>query len=87
MSEEKLNRGENTPEQEENLNDVLKVRRQKLDELRAAGKDPFRITKYNVTHHSADISADYDAGKGAFKTCGVKSKFRRKFETFNNVLR
>ncbi|MBR4799786.1 MAG: lysine--tRNA ligase, partial [Clostridia bacterium] len=68
MSEEKLNRGENTPDQEENLNDVLKVRRQKLDELRAAGKDPFRITKYNVTHHSADISADYDAGKGAFKT-------------------
>ena len=38
--------------QEQDLNQLLKIRREKLSELQAAGKDPFQITKYDVTHHS-----------------------------------
>lgn len=50
--------------QEPDLNQLLKVRREKLAELQAAGKDPFRITKYDVTVHSADIKEDYSAWEG-----------------------
>ena len=38
--------------QEQDLNQLLKVRREKLAALQEAGKDPFQITKYDVTHHS-----------------------------------
>ena len=41
--------------QEQDLNQLLKVRREKLADLQAAGKDPFQITKYNQTHHSAEV--------------------------------
>ena len=40
-------------EQEQDLNQLKKVRREKLAELQANGKNPFEITKYDVTHHSA----------------------------------
>jgi len=39
----------------EELQEILKVRRQKLDELRKKGQDPFTIVRYDVTHHSKDI--------------------------------
>ena len=39
----------------ENVNELLQIRRDKLKELQEAGKNPFVITKYNVTHHSVDI--------------------------------
>ena len=39
----------------EDLQEILKVRRQKLDELRKKGQDPFNIVRYDVTHHSKDI--------------------------------
>ena len=45
----------------QNLNELLKIRREKLAELQAAGRDPFQITKYDVTHHSADIKENFDA--------------------------
>ena len=38
----------------QNLNELLQIRRDKLKELQEAGRDPFVITKYDVTHHSAD---------------------------------
>ena len=38
--------------QEQDTNQLLKVRREKLAELQANGKDPFQITKFNQTHHS-----------------------------------
>ena len=44
--------------QEQDINEQLKVRRQKLADLQASGKDPFAHVKYNVTHHSSDILAD-----------------------------
>lgn len=50
--------------QEQDLNQLLKVRREKLAGLQAAGKDPFQITKYDVTHHSTDIKEHYDALEG-----------------------
>ncbi|MBR6754800.1 MAG: lysine--tRNA ligase [Clostridia bacterium] len=51
----------NTPSQEVNLGDLLAVRRQKLSDLRAEGKDPFVITKYDVTHHSEEIKANFES--------------------------
>ena len=40
---------------------LLKVRREKLADLQERGKDPFQITKYDVTHHSMDIKNNFDA--------------------------
>ena len=50
--------------QEQDIGQLLKVRREKLSDLQAQGKDPFVITKYDQTHHSADIKADFDAHEG-----------------------
>ncbi len=50
--------------QEQDLNQLLKVRREKLAELQAAGKDPFQITKYDVTVHSNDVKEDYSQWEG-----------------------
>lgn len=50
--------------QEEELNHLLKVRREKLAELQKAGKDPFQITKYDVTAHSSDIKDNYGNWEG-----------------------
>ncbi len=47
-----------------NVNELLQIRRDKLKELQDAGKDPFVITKYDVTHHSADILENYDKLEG-----------------------
>ena len=46
-------------EQQQDIGQLLKVRREKLANLQAAGKDPFQITKYDVTHHSTDIKEHY----------------------------
>ena len=50
-----------TPETEAELTEVLRVRREKLAQLVEDGKDPFQITKFDVTHHSAEIKDDFDA--------------------------
>ena len=42
-------------QQEQDLNQLLKVRRDKLAELQANGKDPFQITKFDQTHHSLEV--------------------------------
>ncbi len=55
---------QNTNVQEQDLNQLLQVRREKLSALQEAGKDPFRHTKYHVTHHSADIKENYEALEG-----------------------
>ncbi len=49
---------------EQDINHLLKVRREKLQELQEAGKDPFQITKFDVTHHSAEIKENYDTLEG-----------------------
>ena len=53
-----------TPETEAELTEVLRVRREKLTQLVEDGKDPFQITKFDVTHHSAEIKDDFDALEG-----------------------
>ena len=44
---------------EQDLNEILRLRREKLAAMQAEGKDPFQITKYDVTHHSAEIKSGF----------------------------
>ena len=48
-------------QEEVSLSELLQIRRDKLSELQNAGKDPFAVTKYDVTHHSTDIKENFDA--------------------------
>ena len=50
--------------QEQDINQLLKVKRDKLATLQEAGKDPFQITKYDVTHHSADVKNQFEELEG-----------------------
>jgi lysyl-tRNA synthetase class 2 len=52
------------PQQEQDLNQLLKVRREKLADLQANDKDPFKIVKYDVTHHSQDVKDNFDTLEG-----------------------
>ena len=61
MQENEMN---NTQEQEVDMNQLLKVRREKLQELQEAGKNPFDITKFNRTHTSKDVIDNYDELEG-----------------------
>ena len=54
-----MNENENIQEQEVDINQLMKVRREKLKELQEAGKDPFEITKYDRTHTSEDVKQNY----------------------------
>ncbi|HBD00808.1 MAG TPA: lysine--tRNA ligase [Lachnoclostridium sp.] len=49
---------------EEDLNHLLKVRREKLAELQESGKDPFKVTKYDVNVHSSEIKEHYEVWEG-----------------------
>ena len=55
----------NKPESQiENLSEVLQVRRDKLSDLQKMGRDPFKISKYDVTHHSNEVIDQYDSLEG-----------------------
>ncbi|MFR1317558.1 MAG: lysine--tRNA ligase [Peptostreptococcus anaerobius] len=55
----------NKPESQiENLSEVLQVRRDKLKDLQEMGRDPFKISKYEVSHHSDEVIANYDSLEG-----------------------
>ncbi len=56
---------QNQQEAQQDINQLLKVRREKLAALQEAGKDPFQITKYDVTHHSQEIKDQFDALEGS----------------------
>ncbi len=58
------------------LNQLLQVRREKLANLQERGKDPFQITKYEVTHHSTDIRDGYEALEG--KTVSIAGRMMAK---------
>ena len=62
MAEE---RNQNTASAEQDLSEILQVRRDKLAALRAEGRDPFRETKFDVTHHAQDIKDNFDALEGS----------------------
>ena len=59
-----MSENENVNLEEQDMNQLLKVRREKLDELRQNGKDPFEITKYDRTHTSKDIKDNYEQLEG-----------------------
>ncbi|RKD33862.1 lysine--tRNA ligase [Thermohalobacter berrensis] len=50
--------------EENNLNEMLRLRREKLKELREMGRDPYKIEKYDVTHHSKDIKENFEDVEG-----------------------
>ena len=58
-------------------NQLLAVRREKLAALQEAGKDPFQITKFDVTHHSQDVKDDFDALEGKNVTIAGRMMFKR----------
>ena len=62
--------------QEQDINQLLKVRREKLAELQAGGNDPFQITKYDVTNHSADVIDNFEALEG--KTVSIAGRMMSK---------
>ncbi|MDD3205652.1 MAG: lysine--tRNA ligase [Lachnospiraceae bacterium] len=64
MAETQNNGNAKSNEQEQDIKQLLKVRREKLATLQEAGKDPFQITKYEVSHHSQEIKDDFDALEG-----------------------
>ncbi len=55
----------NAPAQEQDLSEILKVRREKLAALQAAGLDPFTETRFDVTHHAQEIRDNFDALEGS----------------------
>lgn len=61
---------------EQDINQLLKVRREKLADLQAAGKNPFEITKYDVTHHSMEIKDNFAELEG--KTVTVAGRVMSK---------
>lgn len=67
---------QNQQTQEQDLGQLLRVRREKLAALQEAGKDPFRITKYDVTHHSTDIKEHFDEMEG--KTVRIAGRMMSK---------
>ena len=68
---------ENKPQTQEELSALLKVRREKLENLQNEGKDPFVITKYNVSIHSQDIKDQFDSLEGQEVTIAGRMMFKR----------
>ena len=68
--------GEKNNQPQQNINELLKVRRDKLAELQANGKDPFQIMKYDVTHHSMEVKNNFDELEG--KTVSIAGRIMSK---------
>ena len=73
----KINQKPDKGNQQGNVNQQIQVRRDKLKELQEAGKDPFRITKYEVSHHSSDIREQYDQLEGKNVSLAGRMMFKR----------
>ena len=63
--------------QQQDINQLLKVRREKLAELQENGKDPFKITKFDVTHHSIEIKDHFEELEGKTVTIAGRMMFKR----------
>lgn len=61
----------------QDLNQLLKVRYEKLSDLQANNKNPFEITKYDVSHHSQEVKDNYDALEGKEVTIAGRMMFKR----------
>ena len=62
---------------EQNLNEILRLRREKLTNLQQAGKDPFVITKFDQSCHSSDIRENYDDMEGKTVSIAGRMMFKR----------
>jgi lysyl-tRNA synthetase class II len=62
--------------QEEDLSEILRIRREKLSELQAAGNDPFEIVRFDQTHHSVEIIENFDVLEG--KTVAIAGRMMSK---------
>ena len=62
---------------EQDLNQLLKVRHDKLKDLQDNGKDPFQITKYDVTSHSMEIKDNFDSMEGQTVSVAGRMMFKR----------
>jgi len=60
-----INENTNQILNDEDLNEILRVRRNKLDELKNAGKDPFKIVKYDVSSSSGEIKSNFESMDGS----------------------
>ena len=58
------NQNQQNAQAEPSLSELLQIRRDKLSALQAAGKDPFQVTKYDVTHHSNEVKDNFEAMEG-----------------------
>ena len=67
----------NNQPQQQDLNQILKARREKFAALQEAGKDPFVITKYDVTKHSTDIKENFDELEGKEVSIAGRIMFKR----------
>ena len=67
----------NTKDQQQDLNQILKVRREKLAALQEAGKDPFVHVKYDVTAHSADVREKFEELEGKTVSIAGRIMFKR----------
>jgi len=67
----------NAPAQEQDLSEILKVRREKLAALRAEGRDPFQQTRFDVSHHTQDIKDHFDELEGTEVTVGGRLMSKR----------
>lgn len=77
VAEQQKNQPQNNqPQKEQDLGQLLKVRREKLAALQEAGKDPFQITKYDVTAHSRGIKENYEQMEGT--TVSVAGRIMQK---------
>ncbi|MCX4299296.1 MAG: lysine--tRNA ligase [Lachnospiraceae bacterium] len=74
MAQENNNQNKN---QQQDINQLLKVRREKLAALQEAGKDPFQITKFDVTHHSQEVKDHFDTLEGTSVTIAGRMMFKR----------
>ncbi|MBE6598435.1 MAG: lysine--tRNA ligase [Ruminococcaceae bacterium] len=77
MADNVKNNSAQTGNEVENLNEILKVRREKLKALQDAGQDPFEITKYDVNRHSTDIKENYAELEGKEVSIAGRMMFKR----------
>lgn len=77
VAEEGNERNTEEIQSREEVSRLIQVKRDKLAELQAAGNDPFRITKYDVTHHSAEIKNNFDSLEGSKVTIAGRMMQKR----------
>ena len=70
------NKGQQGQDNNQDINQLLKIKREKLAALQEAGKDPFQITKYDVTAHSRDVKENYEQMEG--QTVSIAGRIMQK---------